>query len=562
MIEVKELTKIYKSRKSGTCTALDRIGFTLPDKGFVFVIGKSGSGKTTLLSLLGGLDTVTSGEILENGRHIEAFGLGEQVAYRNSTVGFIFQDFHLIDDLTVFENVALALELQGEEEKEKVKRALENTDLSSFEARYPKELSGGQKQRVAIARALLKDPTVLLADEPTGNLDSKTTGQILDLLKELSEEKLVVIVSHNLSDAERYADEILELLDGKILHHVRRNENFDARLHVESDILVIPAGERFTDENIGEIAAAIRGGYVKDVRQDVDRFLPQTAPLPAPKVPLPLEKKHLKFKHTAKLSERFARRSWIKTAVYGVVFAAILVVLGLSQLIMNFNGGEVVASEMAKRNLSCDSFIKDTNDTYDSLDASRLVNVEDNDLRKFYDAGYEGKAYPVINYSLQNTSSKVAVNQNRAAPQKHPYGITETAGLVITEESFLEKKFGKLKFLALAEEQKEYGVYITDFFAHAYISNHSSQYISYEKMLGNFNCSTGYVYGYVNGILDTGYDDHGKEKRPASLFWCTMVRIFAQPTAGSVIFLALYFMSTLITTLVLFILFPDPSLYI
>ena len=81
-------------------------------------------------------------------------------------------------------------------------------------------------------------------------------------------------------------------------------------------------------------------------------------------------------------------------------------------------------------------------------------------------------------------------------------------------------------------------------------------------MLGNFNCSTGYVYGYVNGILDTGYDDHGKEKRPASLFWCTMVRIFAQPTAGSVIFLALYFMSTLITTLVLFILFPDPSLYI
>ena len=145
MIRVKELTKIYKSRRSGTCTALDHISFTLPDKGFVFVIGKSGSGKTTLLSLLGGLDTITSGEIVENGRHIDKFKLKEQVYYRNSTIGFIFQDFHLIDDLTIYENIKFALELQGEEDDEKVKKALADTDLTDYGKRYPKELSGGQK---------------------------------------------------------------------------------------------------------------------------------------------------------------------------------------------------------------------------------------------------------------------------------------------------------------------------------------------------------------------------------------------------------------------------------
>lgn len=104
MIEVKQLTKIYKSRKSGTCVALDHINFTLPDKGFVFVVGKSGSGKTTLLSLLGGLDTITDGEIIENGRHIEKFSLKEQVFYRNTTIGFVFQDFHLIDEITISDN--------------------------------------------------------------------------------------------------------------------------------------------------------------------------------------------------------------------------------------------------------------------------------------------------------------------------------------------------------------------------------------------------------------------------------------------------------------------------
>ncbi len=513
MIEVKELTKIYKSRKSGNCTALDHISFTLPDKGFVFVIGKSGSGKTTLLSLLGGLDTITSGEIIENGRHIDKFGLKEQVYYRNSTIGFIFQDFHLIDELTISENIALALELRGETDKDKIKKALEDTDLAEYENRYPKELSGGQKQRVAIARALVKRPSIILADEPTGNLDSKTTAQILDLLKELSKEKLVVIVSHNLSDAEHYADEIIELSDGKILQHLKRNEDFDARLRVENDTLVIPYGEKLTDENLNTVNSELSNIDIKSVKQDSDRFLPyeNTRECESKTESEPLEKKHLKFKHTTKLSVKFARRRLIRTCVYSVIFAAVLVVLGLSQLIMNFNGGEVVAKEMDKRNLSCASFIKDTNDNYDVVDTTCKVDVEAGDLQKFYEAGYEGKAYPLINYALYITSDDSSAYQRKVTYGANPYAIPASVGTLVTEESFLEKKFGSVDYVICAEEQRVDGIYITDFFADACMVNRPTYIKSYSDLLGRYAPYTQNRYAFINGIINTGYKERYKD---------------------------------------------------
>ncbi len=506
MIEVKGLTKVYKSRKGGKCVALDHISFTLPDRGFLFVVGKSGSGKTTLLSLLGGLDTVTSGEIIENGRHIEKFSLGEQVYYRNSTIGFIFQDFHLVDDLTIYENVLLALQLQGEKDGEKVMKALEETGLAEYRDRYPKELSGGQQQRVAIARALVKEPSIILADEPTGNLDSKTTVQILDLLKALSKTKLVVIVSHNLSDAEHYADEIMELSDGKILQHVRRNSAFDPRLRVEGDTLVIPSGQEFSEEEFAEVNSFMKKWYLRGARPARDRFLPMegrkrgTMPEGGP-----LEKRHLRFGQRVKLAGKFTRRGALRACAYAVILAAIMVVLGLSQLIMNFNGGEVIAKEMAKRDLSCTSFIKDDNDTYERLDTTRIVDVEEGDLRKFYDAGYEGKAYPLINYSFYLTSDTVPVFQRKLTPKGGLYDLESTRGLLVTEESFVERAFGKLEYAALAEEQRSYGVFLTDFVADVLRAARPADFPSYESFLGQFAGFTLHKYGYINGIIDTGY---------------------------------------------------------
>ena len=513
MIQVKELTKIYKSRKGGTCVALDHISFTLPEKGFIFVIGKSGSGKTTLLSLLGGLDTITSGEIIENGRKFSDFSLKDQIYYRNSTIGFIFQDFHLLDHLTIFENVMLALQLQGTEDEERVLAAIRETGLEEYKDRYPKELSGGQKQRVAIARALVKQPSILLADEPTGNLDTKTTVQILDLLKELSKDKLVVIVSHNLADARNYADEILELSDGKIVGRQKRNEKFDPEIRVEDDTLVIPYGAEFTDEDLRKTEQTLKERHIYRLRQDRNRFEEYRGePCDKESAEAPvLQKKHLKFRHTAKLAVKFARRGWPRMVAYAVILAALMVILGLSQLIMNFNGGEIIASEMGKRNLHCNSFVKDTNANYASTDATRLVDIEEGDIQKFYDGGYTGEIYPLVNYALFIVKSDVSVRQKRLTPHVNPYNVPETVGVLITEESFLEKQFGSLEYLARSEDPKNYGVYVTDFFVDALMLNHPAQVTSYQSVLGKASKCTKHCYGYINGVIKTGYKERHKD---------------------------------------------------
>lgn len=216
MIEVQQLTKIY----SGTTpvTALDEITLTLPDTGMVFFLGRSGSGKTTLLNLLGGLDGFQSGDIQVDGISLRGLNVRQLDAYRNTYIGFVFQEYNLLDELTVAENIALASELQQAEVSEAtIEQALAAVHLDGFQSRKPSELSGGQKQRVAIARALIKHPKLLLTDEPTGALDTESSRQVWDIFKELSRDRLVVVVSHDRDYAAQYADRIIELADGRVL---------------------------------------------------------------------------------------------------------------------------------------------------------------------------------------------------------------------------------------------------------------------------------------------------------------------------------------------------------
>ena len=223
MIQISNLTKVYKSKKKNNHKALDNINLTLPNSGLVFIIGKSGSGKSTLLNLLGGLDNTTSGNVVVDGNDITNFNENELSNYRNNHIGFIFQDYHLLDELTVYENIVLSLNLNKINDNGLVLKALEKVGLSGYENRYPTELSGGERQRVAIARAIVKKPYVILADEPTGNLDNETGTQIVDLLKELSKECLILIVSHNTIDTYKYADRIIKLSYGKIISDESRN---------------------------------------------------------------------------------------------------------------------------------------------------------------------------------------------------------------------------------------------------------------------------------------------------------------------------------------------------
>ncbi|MBO7156837.1 MAG: ABC transporter ATP-binding protein, partial [Clostridia bacterium] len=216
MIEVKNLFKSYKIKRRNPVAALKDITCTFPDRGMFFVIGRSGSGKSTLFNIIGGLDKADSGEVIVDGKNTADFSREDFDNYRNQYIGFIFQEYNLLNRFNVKDNIAVALDLQGGNDKNLIEEALKSVGLEGYADRRIKELSGGEKQRVAIARAVIKNPEIILADEPTGALDEDTGRQILDILKELSKEKLVVIISHDTDFAKEYGDGILELSKGTI----------------------------------------------------------------------------------------------------------------------------------------------------------------------------------------------------------------------------------------------------------------------------------------------------------------------------------------------------------
>jgi ABC-type lipoprotein export system ATPase subunit len=219
MLELKNAVKVYRRAKGPAVTALNNVSFILPENGLVFILGKSGSGKSTLLNVLGGLDSLTEGDFLVDGTSTRHFKPSDFDHYRAETVGFVFQSYNLLPHLDVGGNVALGLQLSGgggPAEDTAVAKALEEVGLQGYQKVQVNELSGGQKQRVAIARALVKGSRLILADEPTGALDSETGAEIFSLLKSLSASRLVIVVSHDRESAERYGDRIIEIKDGSI----------------------------------------------------------------------------------------------------------------------------------------------------------------------------------------------------------------------------------------------------------------------------------------------------------------------------------------------------------
>ena len=219
MLQIEHVSKQYKTGDF-VQQALDDVSVNLRDNEFVAILGPSGSGKTTLLNIIGGLDRYDSGDLIINGTSTKKYKDRDWDSYRNHTVGFVFQSYNLIPHQTILSNVELALTISGVSRKERHTRAvkaLEQVGLGEHVNKRPNQLSGGQMQRVAIARALVNNPSILLADEPTGALDSETSVQIMDLLKEVAKDRLVVMVTHNPELAHQYATRIVELHDGVIL---------------------------------------------------------------------------------------------------------------------------------------------------------------------------------------------------------------------------------------------------------------------------------------------------------------------------------------------------------
>ena len=254
MLELKNIKKTYRVGETET-KALDGISVAFREKEFVAILGTSGSGKTTCLNIIGGLDRYDSGELIIKGKHTSDFSDRDWDAYRNNSIGFIFQSYNLIPHLSIVANVELGMTLSGVSKAEKHKRALEvleQVGLKDHLHKKPNQLSGGQMQRVAIARALANDPEILLCDEPTGALDTTTSVQIMDLIREVAKDKLVIMVTHNPELAKKYADRIVEFSDGKIISdsHPHRERPKEDQFKLKKTSMSFPTALGLSFNNI------------------------------------------------------------------------------------------------------------------------------------------------------------------------------------------------------------------------------------------------------------------------------------------------------------------------
>ena len=229
MIRIEKLNKYYNRHRRNQIHVINNTNIILPDKGFIALLGPSGCGKTTLLNVIGGLDKANNGNVYINNKKITTFNTYKKDKLRNLHIGYIFQDYKLIDNKSVYDNVAIALRMIGIKDKKEIKKRVEyildRVDMYRYRHRPCGMLSGGERQRVGIARALVKNPDIILADEPTGNLDSKNTIEIMNIIKSISKDKLVILVTHEVELAKFYATRIIEVLDGKVEKDYENNNN-------------------------------------------------------------------------------------------------------------------------------------------------------------------------------------------------------------------------------------------------------------------------------------------------------------------------------------------------
>ncbi|MBQ8566812.1 MAG: ABC transporter ATP-binding protein/permease [Clostridia bacterium] len=509
MIKITSLNKVYRSKKRKHCHALKDINLTLPDSGLVFVLGKSGSGKSTLLNLIGGLDNLTSGSIEVDGNDLARFREKDFCNYRNTHIGFIFQDYHLIDELTVYENIVLSLNLRRLEDKNDVKNALARVDLAGYEDRYPSELSGGEQQRVAIARAIVKKPRIILADEPTGNLDTNTAKAIVELLKELSKECLILIVSHNVNDANSYADRIIELKKGEIISDVTRNPEFPNEIVLQDDTLFYPENTSLTEKDV----ALINENKSANIVIKKDKFL-STKEQKKEAKRLRIENKNLSFGKETLLSGKFLKNKMFAIAASSFMVAAIMVIMALAQTIIAFDSSRIIAGEMLKSNQTSLLLNKKLDEeTAAILESRPLKELENGDIQSFINAGYNGDIYPVYNITLPTVSAYKFFGYNTSTFSQN-LCLNDTLGLIVVDEDFLTKKFDGLSFHVKRAEPHPLGVYITDYVADSILTRNSSYKGKDYKFLvqcGYSLSSWSYDTFIINGIIDTGYKEKYKE---------------------------------------------------
>ena len=511
MIHIKNLKKLY-STKNRTVAAINDINLQFPDKGMVFIVGKSGSGKSTLLNILSGFDKPTSGQIIIGNKNIIEFSNEEMDNYRASCLGFVFQDFHLLENLSVKDNIKMALSIKSEKDDELVSSILEQVGLKGYETRRISELSGGECQRIAIARSLVKNPHIILADEPTGNLDSKTSTQILDILKSISKNNLVVIVSHNLQDAYNYGDRIIELKDGDILDDKVREENYCNEFKIEDGCVTIPYKKEINSKQLDEFKEAIERNEVKEIVQLNDGFNKVTYSDDFKEKEIPFKKSKLLISEFNQLSTKFLKRQKLLTTMTVILTTLLITLFGIIQSFMMFDTKAVINSFSDDYANTPLVLYKGEYDDYNRyLTQSYLVKTEDSDVQDIIDAGFEGNIYKLYTYALPISNSYnalVYVDKSYANTNFTNFYIQESLGTLVTDEDYLIRVFGNdgnLEVLA-GDLNAENGLIITDYLADSILYYQAKNFSSYEDIIGDYtlnnaNCAN------IKAIIKTNYKE-------------------------------------------------------
>lgn len=512
MIQVNNLTKIYGKGKTSV-NALRGVSFTLPDKGLVFIVGKSGSGKSTLLNILGGLDDATSGEIFVDGEDITKLHPRELDNYRNYFVGIVYQHFNLFEDETVMQNIRIATDISDKKLKdENIDVVVDRLDLTEKRDVLVRELSGGQKQRVAIARALAKYPHMILADEPTGNLDSKTSIAIHNYLQRISREKLVVVISHDMKNAHKYADRIIEISDGQVVNNIIRDDskNQDSQISVNSDV---------SDEKLQEINDILKDKGISLTKQE-SGFVENKLVEKYEGEKISFKGKNKSWRNALKLSYKFWNSSKGSFFITAIISTLIISLLTLAHGFAVYDGAEAVqtATErydatnfIMQKGYSITSSVKDVNQDYVlSIDKSEKEKIaNNNELGKFHEI------YPVTIFNGQEQTNKFKINKD----VKDIY-LEEGFGTMVVDKNYIEKVFHTTELLAGSyyDLENKPSVLITDYMADSIIAKNKLSrkdglpIISldpndpYQGLLGSTIFYDGKWYPFdIAGIIKTNY---------------------------------------------------------
>ena len=507
MLEIKNLSKRYIT-KNYICDALKNVNIKFPEKGLIFIVGKSGSGKSTLLNLIGGVDLPTSGQVCYGNYNIHKNN-STFAAYRSNCIGFIFQDYCLIESMSVYENIEISLSLQGKENKDLVNQTIKDVDLEEKTHTKVNLLSGGQKQRVAIARALIKNPPILLADEPTGNLDSKSSEQIFNLLEELAKEKLVIVISHNLLEAYKYADRIIELKEGEIVLDLDKDSQYDRNI----DYAFLQGTSSIDENTIKNINEKIKDTSVRIAKhkQLFKKHNEENDSIKNTNIP----KNKIKLSKQFNIFKYFIKKKLISMSFTSIMISILIILMGLCQAYNNVNENKLLndaisidTTPLIFKKGYYDEFTNKDNFTY-------LGNVSDEDVQSFYDAGYDGDTYKLYKFpiplrtgacSISNGVAVYTLNFEANGILRNQYGM----GVLHCNEQYLTKLYGidgKLNVLAGDLHKNSYGLIVTDYFADSFLSkNH--EYIStsgnlYAKLI---DAEKPLVHRFtINAVIDTGY---------------------------------------------------------